>query len=99
MRQKKGLCFELKGIQEGNQERRDFFEFVRILLNKEQDIKIWSDGMYVSVEYDDSDRDFGGPILEWIDPTKEYIAEYTDDEKENKVSQPDNIAFLENDEK
>lgn len=24
MRQEKGLCFELKGIQEGNQERRDF---------------------------------------------------------------------------
>ena len=52
MRQEKGLCFELKGIQEGNQERRDFFEFIRILLNQEQDIKIWSDGEYVSVEYD-----------------------------------------------
>lgn len=99
MRQEKGLCFELKGIQEGNQERRDFFEFIRILLNQEQDIKIWSDGEFVSVEYDYSDRDYGGPILEWIDPTKEYIAEYTDDEKEDEVPQPDNVAFLENDEK
>ena len=68
-------------------------------MNQEQDIKIWSDGEYVSVEYDYSDRDYGGPILEWIDPTKEYIAEYTDDEKENEAPQPDNIAFLENDEK
>lgn len=99
MRQEKGLCFELKGIQEGGQEGKDFFEFIRILLNQEQDIKIWSDGMYVSVEYDYSDRDFGGPILEWIDPAKEYIAEYTDDEKENEVPQPDNVAFLENSEK
>lgn len=99
MRQEKSLCFELEGIQKGNQEGKDFFEFIRILLNQEQDIKIWSDGMYVSVEYDYSDRDFGGPILEWIDPAKEYIAEYTDDEKENEAPQPDNIAFLENSEK
>ena len=35
----------------------------------------------------------------WIDPTKEYIAEYTNDEKEDEVPQPDNVAFLENDEK
>lgn len=76
MTQNKYLCFELKSIQEGGQEGKDFFEFIKILLNQKQDIKIWSDEMYVSVEYDDSDRDLGGPVLEWIDPTKEYIAEY-----------------------
>lgn len=99
MRQEKSLCFELEGVQKGNQEGKDFFEFIRILLNQAQDIKIWSDGMYVSVEYDNSDRDYGGPILEWIDPTKEYIAEYANDEKEDEVPQPENVAFLENDEK
>lgn len=80
MTQNKYLCFELKSIQEGNQEGKDFFEFIKILLNQAQDIKIWSDGTYVSVEYDDSNRDFGGPILEWIDPMKEYIAEYNKEE-------------------
>ena len=81
MTQNKCLCFELKSIQEGGQEGKDFFEFIKILLNQAQDIKIWSDGMYVSVEYDDANRDYGGPILEWIDPMKEYIAEY--DKEEN----------------
>lgn len=81
MTQNKGLCFELKSIQEGGQEGKDFFEFIKILLNQEQDIKIWSDGMYVSVEYDDANRDYGGPILKWIDPSTEYIAEY--DKKED----------------
>lgn len=80
MTQNKYLCFELKSIQEGGQEGKDFFEFIKILLNQKQDIKIWSDEVYVSVEYDDSNRDFGGPILEWIDPTKEYIAEYGKEE-------------------
>lgn len=80
MIQNKSLCFELKGIQEGNQEGKDFFEFIKILLNQAQDIKIWSDGEYVTVEYDDSNRDFGGPVLEWIDPVKEYIAEYDKEE-------------------
>ena len=80
MTQNKCLCFELKSIQEGGQEGKDFFKFIKILLNQAQDIKIWSDGMYVSVEYDYSNRDFGGPILEWIDPTKEYIAEYDKEE-------------------
>lgn len=80
MTQNKYLCFELKSIQEGGQEGKDFFEFIKILLNQKQDIKIWSDGMYVSVEYDDSNRDFGGPVLEWIDPMKEYIAEYDKEE-------------------
>lgn len=99
MRQEKGLCFELESIQRGNQEGKDFFDFIRILLNREQDIKIWSDGTFVAVEYDDSDRVFGGPILEWIDPMKEYIAEYADDEKEDEVPQPDNVAFLKDGEK
>lgn len=98
MRQEKGLSFELKSIQENGQEGKDFVEFIKILLNQEQDIKIWSDGEYVSVEYDDSDRDFGGPILVWVDPMKEYIAEY-EDEEENEVAQPDNVAFLEGGEK
>lgn len=80
MTQNKCLCFELKSIQEGGQEGKDFFEFIKILLNQAQDIKIWSDGMYVSVEYDDANRDYGGPILEWIDPIKEYIAEYDKEE-------------------
>lgn len=80
MTQNKCLCFELKSIQEGGQEGKDFFEFIKILLNQEQDIKIWSDGMYVSVEYDDANRDYGGSILEWIDPMKEYIAEYDKEE-------------------
>lgn len=80
MTQNKYLCFELKSIQEGGQEGKDFFEFIKILLNQKQDIKIWSDEMYVSVEYDDSNRDLGGPILEWIDPTREYIAEYDKEE-------------------
>lgn len=79
MTQNKCLCFELKSIQEGGQEGKDFFEFIKILLNQSQDIKIWSDGEYVSVEYDDANRDYGGPILEWIDPMKEYIAEYEQD--------------------
>ena len=99
MRQEKGLCFELKGIQEGNQEGKDFFEFIKILLNQAQDIKIWSDGAFATVEYDDSDRDYGGPVLEWIDPMKEYIAEYANDEKDDEVARPDNVAFLEDDEK
>lgn len=80
MTQNKCLCFELKSIQEGGQEGKDFFEFIKILLNQAQDIKIWSDGMYVSVEYDDANRDYGGPILEWIDPSTEYIAEYDKEE-------------------
>lgn len=84
MTQNKCLCFELKSIQEGGQEGKDFFEFIKILLNQAQDIKIWSDGEYVSVEYDYSNRDFGGPILEWIDPTKEYIAEYDKEENVEK---------------
>lgn len=95
MRQEKGLCFELKSIQEDGQEGKDFIAFVKILLNQEQDIKIWSDGDYVVVEYDDSDRDFGGPILVWVDPTKEYVAEYENDEEDDKTVQPDNVAFLE----
>lgn len=94
MIQNKSLCFELKSIQEGGQEGKDFFEFIKILLNQEQDIKIWSDGMFVSVEFDDSDREFGGPILEWLDPMKEYIAEYSDDKEADEVDQPDNVAFL-----
>lgn len=81
MTQNKCLCFELKSIQEGGQEGKDFFEFIKILLNQAQDIKIWSDGMYVSVEYDDSNQEYGGPILEWIDPSTEYIAQY--DKEEN----------------
>lgn len=76
MKQEKYLCFELKSIQENGQEGKDFFDFIRILLNQKQDIKIWSDGEYVSVEYDDSDRDFGGPILEWVDPQTEYIEKH-----------------------
>lgn len=80
MRQEKYLCFKLKGIQENNQEGKDFFDFIKILLNQEQDIKIWSDGEYVSVEYDSSDRDFGGPILEWIDPQIEYVEKYEQNE-------------------
>lgn len=80
MTQNKYLCFELKSIQEGGQEGKDFFEFIKILLNQKQDIKIWSDEMYVSVEYDDSNRDLGGPILEWIDPSTEYIAQYDKEE-------------------
>lgn len=80
MTQNRYLCFELKSIQEGGQEGKDFFEFIKILLNQKQDIKIWSDGMYVSVEYDDSNRDFGGPVLEWIDPSTEYIAQYDKEE-------------------
>ncbi len=99
MIQNRGLCFELESIQKGNQEGKDFFDFIKILLNQAQDIKIWSDGEFATVEYDDSDRNFGGPILEWIDPMKEYIAEYTDDEKEDEVSQPDNVAFLKDGEK
>lgn len=95
MRQERSLCFELKGIQEGNQEGKDFFDFIKILLNQAQDIKIWSDGEFATVEYDDSDRNFGGPILEWIDPMKEYIAEYENDEEDDEVVQPDNVAFLE----
>ena len=80
MTQNKCLCFELKSIQEGGQEGNDFFEFIKILLNQAQDIKIWSDGEYVSVEYDYSYRDYGGPILEWIDPSTEYIAKYDKEE-------------------
>ena len=80
MTQNKCLCFELKSIQEGGQEGKDFFEFIKILLNQAQDIKIWSDGEYVSVEYDYSYRDYGGPILEWIDPSTEYIAKYNKEE-------------------
>ena len=80
MIQNKSLCFELKGIQEGNQEGKDFFEFIKILLNQAQDIKIWSDGEHVTVEYDDSNQKYGGPILEWIDPSTEYIAEYDREE-------------------
>ena len=51
------------------------------------------------MEYDDSDRDYGGPILEWIDPSKEYIAEYTDDEEDDEAPQPDGVAFLKDNEK
>jgi hypothetical protein len=80
MIQNKSLCFELKGIQEGNQEGKDFFEFIKILLNQAQDIKIWSDGEYVTVEYDDSNQEYGGPILEWIDPSTEYVARYDKEE-------------------
>ena len=81
MIQNKSLCFELKGIQEGNQEGKDFFDFIRILLNQAQDIKIWSDGEHVTVEYDDSsNQEYGGPILEWIDPSTEDIAEYDGEE-------------------
>lgn len=80
MTQNKCLCFELKSIQEGGQEGKDFFEFIKILLNQAQDIKIWSDGEYVSVEYDDSNQEYGGPILEWIDPSTEYIAKYDKEE-------------------
>lgn len=80
MIQKKQLCFDLSAIQNQDQEGKDFFDFIRILLNQAQDIKIWSDGMYVSVEYDDSNQEYGGPILEWIDPSIEYIAEYDKEE-------------------
>ena len=80
MIQNKSLCFELKGIQEGNQEGKDFFEFIKILLNQAQDIKIWSDGEHVAVEYDNSNQEYGRPILEWIDPSTEYIAEYDREE-------------------
>lgn len=80
MTQKKQLCFNLSAIQNQDQEGKDFFDFIRILLNQAQDIKIWSDGMYVSVEYDDSNQEYGGPILEWIDPSTEYIAKYSKEE-------------------
>lgn len=80
MIQKKQLCFSLSAIQNQDQEGKDFFDFIRILLNQAQDIKIWSDGEYVTVEYDDSNQEYGGPILEWIDPSTEYIAEYDKEE-------------------
>ena len=99
------LAFKLTDILEGgNQTSTDFYDFIRILLAQEQDIKIWSDGMYVSVEYDHSDRDFGGPYLEWIDPAKEYIQEYDvepeedlkekEEEGDEEIPQPDNVAFI-----
>lgn len=80
MIQNKQLCFSLSAIQNQDQEGKDFFDFIRILLNQAQDIKIWSDGEYVAVEYDDSNQEYSGPILEWIDPSTEYIAKYDKEE-------------------
>ena len=80
MIQNKQLCFNFLAIQNQDQEGKDFFDFIRILLNQAQDIKIWSDGEYVTVEYDDSNQEYGAPILEWIDPSMEYIAEYDKEE-------------------
>ena len=105
MQAEKYLCFELTGVLEGGQASKDFNDFIRILLAQEQDIKIWSDGMYVSVEYDYADRDYGCPYLVWVDPTKEYIKEYAADSEEEpeekeeegddeEIPQPDNVVFL-----
>lgn len=80
MIQNKQLCFSLSAIQNQDQEGKDFFDFIRILLNQAQDIKIWSDGEHVTVEYDDSNQEYGGPILEWIDPSTEYIAKHDKEE-------------------
>lgn len=82
MQAEKYLCFELTGILEGGQASKDFNDFIRILLAQEQDIRIWSDGMYVSVEYDYADRDYGCPYLVWVDPAKEYVKEYAADPEE-----------------
>ena len=82
MQAEKYLCFELTGVLEGGQASKDFNDFIRILLAQEQDIKIWSDGMYVSVEYNYADRDYGCPYLVWVDPNKEYVEKY---DTKNKV--------------
>lgn len=82
MQAQKYLVFELARILEGGQASKDFNNFIRILLAQEQDIKIWSDGMYVSVEYDYADHEYDCQHLVWIDPNKEYVEKY---DTENKV--------------
>lgn len=76
MQAQKYLVFELARILEGGKASKNFNDFIKILLAEEQDIKIWSDGMYVSVEYDYADRDYGCPYLVWVDPNKEYVKKY-----------------------
>lgn len=105
MQAEKYLNFKLDDILKGGQASKDFNDFIRILLTHEQDIKIWSDGMYVSVEYDYADREYGCPYLAWVDPSKEYIQEYDVDPEEDpkekeeegddeEIPQPANVVFL-----
>lgn len=105
MQAEKYLNFKLDDILKGGQASKDFNDFIRILLAQDQDIKIWSDGMYVSVEYNYADREYGCPYLVWVDPSKEYVQEYDVDSDEDpkepeeegddeEIPQPANVVFL-----
>lgn len=102
MYQNRNLCFEVKDFMEKGKSYENLHKFVDLLLDQEQVIKIWSDGEFISVEYDYSDPDLAETSLEWIDLSKEYIRVYADDkaEEDNEaVEPPENIKFFEKNDK
>ena len=57
MYQNRNLCFEVEDFTKKGKSYENLHKFVDLLLDQEQVIKIWSDGVYISVEYDYDDPD------------------------------------------
>lgn len=46
---------------------------LRLLIECDQNIKVWNDGYTTCFEFNSSDYDYGDPQLEWVDPEIEAI--------------------------
>lgn len=109
MYQDKNLCFEVENFKDKGKAYENLHKFIDILLDQEQVVKIWSDGVYICVEYDYDDPDIAETSLEWIDLSKEYVGVYGENkiekdtengqEDDGEVPPPENIKFFEKNDK
>lgn len=104
MYQNRNLCFEVKDFIEKGKSYENLHKFVDLLLDQEQAIKIWSDGEFISVEYDYNDPDLAETSLEWINLNEEYVGVYKDDvekdvDPDDEVPPPENVKFFEKSDK
>lgn len=52
---------------------QDIVKFMQVLFKNRYQMKVWSDGITVVIEYNSIDSCFGEPTLEWVAPN-EWIA-------------------------
>ena len=104
MYQNRNLCFEVEDFMKKGKSYENLHKFIDLLLDQEQVIKIWSDGEYISVEYDYDDPNIAEAALEWVNLNKEYVGVYKDDvgkdiDPGDEVPPPENIKFFEEESK